>query len=227
MKTIFPLRPLLGVALSLALLTGCKKKDEVPGLSAKIQNIVPEAVLSDLKDKGIVVNEGNTPPNVEGVFKASPFILLAPYGTEDGYKKDRVISDYSFKFSGQNGDDVKLDFKQTGASSLEGSGITSFLAGSGNKFTLFGEITGTSLGVAYKQLAVLSGEVTPTGIKDFQYAFVFTSKDGDTSNSILIPVGKSRVWIDGDGLADKTGTFRMAAEAEAGTPGRSAGAAQE
>jgi hypothetical protein len=226
MKTNFSLRALLGITLSLALLTGCKKNEEAPGLSAKIQSIVPDAVLTDLKTKGLVINEGATPPNVEGVFKASPYKLLAPYGPEDNYKKDRVINDYSFKFSGQNADDVKLDFKQTGASTLEGSGITSFLAGSGNKFTLFGEITGKSLGVGYKQLAVLSGEITPTGIKDFQYAFVFTSKDGDTSNSILIPVGKSRVWIDGDGLADKAGTFRLAAEAETGTPGRSAGSAQ-
>lgn len=193
-------------------LTGCKKNavDPTKGLSAKIQSIVPQATLDDMKAKGFVINEGSQPPNVEGIFEASPYKLLAPYGPEDGWKKDRVISDYRFRFSSQNGDDIKLDLKALSASDAS-SGVSSFLAGNGNKFTLFGEQSGTASGIPYKSLTVISGEITSTGIRDFQYAFVFTSKNGDASNSQLIPVGKSRVWIDGDALAGKVGSFRLGA----------------
>lgn len=208
-------------------LAGCKKNAEAPGLSAKIQNIVPTAVLTDLKDKGLVVNEGNTPPHVEGIFRVSPMKLLAPYGQDDGYKKDRVIGDYHFRFSGQNGDDVKLDYKQTSASLVEASGVTSFLAGSGTRFTLFGELTGSYSGIANKKLAVISGEVTPTGIKDFQYAFVITDKTGDSGNSILIPVGKARVWIDGNAVASKVSAFRMATEEIRPSPSHTADSVPE
>lgn len=138
MKPFSLLRSGAFVTALLLALAGCKKSEEAPGLSAKIQNIVPEAVLADLKTKGVVVNEGNQPPNVEGIFRVNPMQLLAPYGPEDGWSKDKIIGDYNFRFSAQTGDEVKLDYKQTLSSTLEGSGVASFLAGSGNKFTLFG-----------------------------------------------------------------------------------------
>lgn len=212
MKPFAPLRfGVFALALVLAL-TGCKKSEEAPGLSAKIQNIVPEAALNDMKAKGLTINEGNTPPNIEGIFETNPYILLAPYGPEDGYVKGRVIPNNRFRFSNQNADEVQLELKQLGSSTNTGSGTASFLAGTGNKFTLFGQIVGNSNNIPTKTLTVISGEITPTGIKDFQYALLLTEKTGDTNNANLIPVNKSRVWIDGDGLASKVGTFRLSAE---------------
>jgi hypothetical protein len=216
MKTnqISPFAALTTFALAAALLGGvvsCKKDEAAPGLSAKIQQIVPPAALDDMKAKGMVINEGNSPPNIEGIFEAAPFTLLAPYGTEDSYAKGRVITNYRYRFSGQNADNVKVDEKQIGGNS-SATGLASFLAGSGNKFSLFGQLIGTSAGIPYKQLTVISGEITPTGIKDLQYAFLFTEKTGDASNSSLIPVNKSRVWIDGNQMADKVSVFRKAAD---------------
>ncbi|AQG80388.1 hypothetical protein [Spirosoma montaniterrae] len=202
--------PLIALCLlMLAALSSCKK-DEVPGLSAKIQKIVPQAALDDMKSKGLLINEGNTPPSIEGIFEADPYTLLSPYGPEDGWSKGKVIEKYRYRFSGQQGDEVKLEEKQINGNNT-GSGIASFLAGSGNKFTLFGEVVGSSSGIATKTLTVISGEITSTGIKDFQYAFVLTNKTGDDDDDVLMPVNKSRVWIDGNQIATKVGSFRIPA----------------
>lgn len=189
---------------------GCKKSDVDPskGLSTKIQGIVPKAILDDMKAKGLAVNEGSQPPQLAGIFIASPYTLLSPYGTEDGWQKGKVISDYKFRFYDQVGDEVKLDFKQ---SSETATGLGSFVSGFGNKFTIFAQTKGTQNGIQNTQLSVISGEIGADGIINFQYAFTFTEKTGDASNSVLIPVGKSRIWEDGNKLANKTSSFRMAA----------------
>ena len=206
-----------------ALLTGlnaCKKKDVTPGLSAKIQQIVPKATLDDMKSKGLIINEGNTPPNIEGIFQTNPHTLLAQYGPEDNFSVGRQIPDYRYRLTQQKGDDVLLEEKQVNGNS-NATGTTSFLAGSGNKFTLFGELTGTTSGIPNTTLTVISGEITSTGIKDFQYAFVLTKKTGDASNATLIPINKSRVWVDGNALASKISVFRLpATDGPEATPDR-------
>jgi hypothetical protein len=206
---------ILFAALTLAGLLGgvvsCKKNEVVPGLSVKIQNIVPQAALDDMKTKGLIVNEGTTPPNIEGIFEANPYKLLAPFDSSDPYDKDDVIDPYRFRLTGQNNDEVKLEYKQVGTANT-GAGVASFLAGSGNKFTLFGQISGVEAGIPNKTLFVLTGEITTTGIKDFQTAILLTEKTGDANNVKLIPINKSRVWIDGNALASKVSSYRLAAD---------------
>lgn len=196
--------------LATVLLAGCKKSSVDPskGLSAKIQSIVPQAILDDMKAKGLVVNEGSQPPQLSGIYIASPYTLLSPYSAQDGWQKGKVINDYKFRFYDQVGDEVKLDFKQ---SSETATGLGSFVSGFGNKFTIFAQTKGTQSGIQNTQLSVISGELGADGIIDFQFAFTFTEKTGDASNAVLIPVGKSRIWEDGDKLAGKTNSFRFAA----------------
>lgn len=179
-----------------------------PKYSTKIQKIVPDSIIKALEANGMNLNPGTNPPSIAGIYVASPYTLLSPYGPEDGYKKGRVIPDYRYKFYEQKGDEVKVDYKNVGTDS--GSGIGAFLSGSGKKFSLFAELSGTAAGIPYKHLTVISGEMAGNGIKNFQYAFVLKEKTGDASNSILMPTGKSRIWIDGDSLASKVETFRQA-----------------
>lgn len=209
MKTIHT-SALAALLLSTVLfLDGCKKKDPEPGLSAKIQQIVPQVALDDMKAKGMIINEGNSPPNIEGIFEGNPFTLLTPYGPEDSYAKGRVTTSYRWRFTGQKNDDVQVEEKQLGGTGSS-TGTASFLAGSGKKFSLFGQLIGTQGNASYKQLVVISGEITDTGIKDFQYALLFTEKTGAGSGN-LIPINKARIWIDGNQLASKTTTFRIGA----------------
>lgn len=204
---------LLALGGLLALFTAsCQPKkvdtDPAKGLSGKIQRIVPPAVLDEMRAKGLVINEGSQPPQLDGIFIASPYTLLSPYGSEDSWQQGRVIDDYKFRFYDQAGDDLKLDIKQSNETA---TGLGSFVSGFGNKFTIFAQTEGVQSGIENTQLSVISGEVSANGIINFQYAFTITAKTGDTQNDTLIPVGKARVWEDGDQVANKTTTFRMAA----------------
>lgn len=210
MKTSLYLLALLLIAGLMLTLNACKKEtvDPSTGLSTKIQNIVPAAALADLKAKGLVVNEGSQPPSIEGAYLVNPMRLQSPYGPNDGYYKGQVIGDYRYRFYGQVGDEVKLDYKNSGSD--VGTGQGAFLSGFGNKFTLFIESTGIASGINYKAVKVISGEVTTQGIVNFQEALILTQKTGDTSNTVLIPLNQARVWEDGSQLASKITTFRLA-----------------
>lgn len=188
-------------------MNGCKKNDPEPGLSAKIQQIVPADLLSTMKTQGMPINAGKTPPNIEGIFISSPHTLVTTYDG-DSYKPGYEFIDFILKFSGQNSTEgsVSVDTK-TG--STTSTGIGGFVSGSGNKFTLFAEVNLTNGNATAKQIRVFSGEITSTGIKDFYSTLVIKEKN-DPSN-LLIGVGKMRILKDGDGLASKRSSFREAA----------------
>jgi hypothetical protein len=195
---------------------GCKKKEDVDpskGLSTRIQNIVPAAALADLKAKGMIINEGTQPPNIEGIYIASPYRVLAPYGPNDSYQKGRALADYKYRFYEQTGEDIKINYKGGGAT---GTGTGAFVSGFGNKFTLFVSVSGTSGGATFKSLEVYTGEISTGGIINYQDSFMITEKNDP--NNAMIPVNQARVLEDGDGLASRTTTFRMAAEGETNVP---------
>jgi len=208
MKTILTSSIAALLLCSVVFLNGCKKKDAEPGLSAKIQQIVPADLLNTMKTQGMPINEGTKPPNIEGIFVSSPHILAATYDG-DLDKVGRTYSDFIVKFSGQNSTDgsVSIDIKNGNSVS---TGIGGFISGSGNKFSLFTETDLRDGTATAKQIRVFSGEITSSGIKDF-YSTVFLKEKKDPNNR-LIDVGKMRIVKDGDGLASKRSTFRLAAD---------------
>ncbi len=198
---------------SVLFLNGCKKNDTEPGLSAKIQQIVPADLLSTMKAQGMPINEGITPPNIEGIFASSPHTLVSTY-EGDLTTVGSTFNDLVMKFSGQNTADgsVIVDTKSVGSTS---TGIGGFISGSGNKFSLFAEVNVIQGTITAKQIRVFSGEITSTGIKDFYSTLVIKEKN-DPSN-LLIGVGKMRIIKDGDGFASKRSSFRLAASPNAAT----------
>lgn len=180
-----------------------KDKNE---LSEEIQNIIPEQTIKDLEAKGLTVNRGNKPPNAEGIFEVSPFELLAPFGAEDPWLKGRRINPYRYKIYDQTKGKVTIDFKQL-SSNDHGNGMGSYISGNGNKFSIFTELKGETNNISYTHVTIISGEITDTGIKDFQYGFVMTDKKNDDNNT-LMEIGKSRIWIDADKLAEKVNEFK-------------------
>lgn len=171
-------------------------------LSPEIRNMIADSLVLQLEEKGMTIHRGNRPPNAEGVFLASPFELLSPYGPEDA-EPGYIISDYWFKIYDQVGDQAKIDYKG-GSSSDEGIGEGSFISGSGNKFTLFSEFVGNFGGeMPYSIVSVITGEISEDGIKDFQFGLVLTHKERDKQNIFLIPEGSSRVFIDNDEMASR------------------------
>lgn len=201
---------IIACALCIILLfDSCKKKSPEPTLSAKIQQIVPAALLRDLKTKGMPINEGLTPPTIEGIFISNPHTLEVPYGPDDPNQKGYVFSSLTIRFSSQDNKElsVKIDTK---SGSTISSGTGGFISGTGNKFSIFAELlvqSGTATG---KQLRIFSGEITPQGIKDFYTTLVFTEKNDP--NRHFLEVGQARIIKDSDGLTSKTNSFRMGVE---------------
>lgn len=187
---------------------GCKTYD----LSANILSIVSQNMIDDLRLRGMNINEGNTPPAISGFFESKPHILLSPYGPGDGYAVGYEFNSYRYRFYDQNMNAQTISFdKKSSVGANTETGVGTFLAGNGNKFTLFAQTTGISDGITYKSLTVISGEITSTGIKDFQESFVFTEKGPDPTNK-LIDVGQGRIIRDGNSLASKVSSLRLSAE---------------
>lgn len=200
--------PLIMLLVAITIFS-CKKESPGNGLSDKINNIIADSVIKAFESRGLVINRGNNPPKVEGVFLASPFELHSPFGPADPYLKGRIIENYLYKIYDQVGDEAKVDYKNSVSDNAIGLG--SFISGSGNKFTLFAKNTGTNNGINYRVVSIITGELTSAGIKDMQHAFVLTEKDGDDGNSILMPEGKGRIWFDNDKLSTVKSSYDFSA----------------
>lgn len=208
----------LAVLLVIATLSACSKKDPEPEFSKEIQNIIPESVIEDLRLKGMQVNSGKTPPNIEGIFVVNPLTLLSPYGPEDPWREGKVISDLTYRFYNQTADHQITYDTKSGGGSITGTGKGALIAGTGTEFTIFSEeIDFHSNGISSTRVAVISGEMTPNGMKNLQYAFVMISKTGDDDDSQLMPVNTSRIWYDGNQLAESRTAFRLTQEAQSTT----------
>lgn len=197
------------LALSFIFINGCKKKEDDV---VRIQSVVPQNIIDNLLSKGMTINEGTRPPKLDMAIRVNPYHLKSPYGPNDSWREGHIIGDYFYYFYDQNNkNEIKYDYYNSSESD-KGVGEGAFIAGDGNKFTIFSEDNGTASNVQYKNITIISGEVTPNGIKNFQYAFVIKEKIGDDNNSVLIAVGAARVWIDGNLMSETIDDFRMSAE---------------
>lgn len=198
------------VALVILGLNSCKKDAPNTGLSEEIIKIVPQAILDDMKAKGMTINEGQVPPSMEGIFTVAPMELLSSYGPNDSWKKGKIIDGYTYKFSNQSSKKktVILEYKSNGGSD-RGDGIGSFVAGNGNRFTIFAEVKGQSSGVDYVMLRIISGEVSNKGIKNFQMSLYMKEKSEGTGLGALIPVNTGRIWFDNDLMSERGNSFRI------------------
>lgn len=201
-KFIFCLVAFVAIELS-----SCKKKDDpTVGFSEEIQKIVPDEILKDVRAKGMVINEGKVPPNIEGNYVVTPFELLSPFGDDDSYEKGLIIDDYYYKFSSQSSDKKKVVINYGNGSGDQGSGIGSFVSGNGNSFTIFSETSGVESGIQYVSLQMFSGELTADKeIKNFQVALYL--KEKNDPSGILMPLNAGRIWIDGDKISERTSTY--------------------
>ncbi len=202
---------------SMMTLNSCKNREEDPttGFSSEIQKIVPQNVLNDLRSKGMTINEGKIPPSVEGIYRLAPNELLSPYGEEDAYDKGDVITAYRYQFLDQSDDNqsVKINYKSENGSD-KATGLGSLVAGHGNKFTIFAEVKGRASSVDYTSLIIISGEITSTGITDFQQSLYLTQKSENPEKGVLIPLNSGRVWIDQDKIAEKLNNYRVGVQEE-------------
>lgn len=191
------------------LLFSCKKGSESnddTGLSQDIKNFVPQSVIDSMRNWGMVINEGKTPPVISGIYNFTRNVCVFD---NSGYNQTGdYFADYRYRFHDQNNEKltISLDYKALNAPDTA-SGIGSFLAGNNNLFTVFVNVSGVQAGITYKQIGFYSGRKTETGIENFQTGFYFTEKGPDPDNT-LVKVGSSRIFNDEDEFSDINAVYR-------------------
>jgi len=177
-------------------MTGCvKDEDMYNGLNSDIRNIIPEDIMKKFKELGITINGGNNPPNIEGSYLLSPLILVKSNFADAA--PGSQFKDYKLTCSEQNNADQTVVCAYASIAAI-GSGLGAFITGDGNKFSIFVETNGTLNGQPFKSVDIFSGEITPSGIRNFHWALIQTQEAPGTLRR-----GQGRLIKDGDGLSER------------------------
>jgi hypothetical protein len=215
---------LCALTLVLMITQSCKKSsggnDSGNGnnFSDSIRNIVPQAVIDSLRSWGMQINDGLTPPTVSGIYFVSPD--SCEFDNSGDNTAGRIYDPYKFRFKQQSNSKltISVDRKDVGSGSDSSSDSTAtFIAGSGNHFTIFAVEKGIGSGVSYTNLELYSGEITSSGIVNFQYSIYVKDKGSDPLNR-LISVGRSRIFTNADGPAMPVSTYSIEPNSKMSNP---------
>ena len=165
-------------------------------------------------DPYMPIYDGDTPPNIEGIYRCSPDNLV--YDSTGGFYPGHTFIDALFHFYNQDMVNNTVDYRgayvySDGTTSTDLTSLESYVTGSGNNFTVFFSVTATTYGatqgysydVVTKEAYAVSGTVGENGISNLYWGFAFLEKSDDPDN-MLVPVGTIRVFKDGDGWSEKT-----------------------
>ena len=204
MKKFFQFALMAAMMLPSALvLNACGDDDEDKPDSGEVDTRLEKVVPNEYRkqmEKYITIYDGVNPPNVEGVYLASPSTLV--YDSSGGYEPGKTFSNYYYKFSNQNSANNTVDYNRRNLSANDTESSTgAFISGNGKNFTIFFNTTGQSLGISLKRALLVSGTMTDEGVKNLVWAFVMVEKGSDPENQ-LMKVGEFRVLKDGDGMAN-------------------------
>jgi len=204
---------LLFVFLLFGILQSCKKStgagDSGKGnnFSDSIKSIIPQAIIDSLRNWGMQINDGLTPPTVSGIYLVSHD--SCEFDNSGDNTAGRIYDPYKFRFKQQNNNKLTIgvDRKDVGTDADSASDSTAtFIAGSGNHFTIFAVEKGIGSGVSYTNVELYSGEITSSGIVNFQYS-IYVKDKGPDPLSRLISVGSSRIFTNAAGPAVPVSTY--------------------
>jgi len=181
---------------------------EFDGSSEAVADFYTPSQVAAIESLGLQINLGDTPPNVEGVFRRDPSILQAtsvPNDSEIG----AVFNPITITFSNQSGLDLSVE---TIADSGDTASLSSAAAisGSGNAFTVYSIVEVTVDGHTFQSAETYSGIVTANGIENLQTSILVIDDRGDP-NDAIIGNDTGRLLVDGDGIseniAEESGSF--------------------
>ena len=156
--------------------------------------IIPEKTLRQIRAQGMPIYEGTNPPNIEGIYLLDN--LRFHYSSdpgEKGFTKGDKAVNYKYRFYQQNGVKLKSDYRALKFGVFDiATGSGAIISGSGNNFTVFLNHAAHTEGVKNNDIILISGEITPEGIKDLVLTLTVTEKE-DTNNQIM-KVGVYRIF---------------------------------
>ena len=181
----------------------CSKSDDNNGdkggitnntFSSEVTKVVSQDLIKKMADAGATIYGGTNPPAVEGSFTTGALELIhSSFGIDKDPLRGR-FDGFFYKFYGQNGSNIKVDYRNHSGGTYAAQGVNAVISGEGDKFTIF------FINKA-GDLHAISGTFTGDAIEGFQetdYVKVGT----DTS-----PVGTVRVLKSKDGRAEKIQGF--------------------
>jgi len=181
----------------------CSKSDDNNGdkggitnntFSSEVTKVVSQDLIKKMADAGATIYGGTNPPAVEGSFTTGALELIhSSFGIDKDPLRGR-FDGFFYKFYGQNGSNIKIDYRNHSGGTYAAQGVNAVISGEGDKFTIF------FINKA-GDLHAISGTFTGDAIEGFQetdYVKVGT----DTS-----PVGTVRVLKSKDGRAERIQGF--------------------
>ena len=163
-------------------------------IPVEVKAIIPEETLRQIRAQGMPIHEGTNPPNIEGIYLLDnlQFHYSSDPDEKDFTKGDKA-ADYKYKFYEQNGVKLKSDYRvlKFGVNDIA-TGSGAIISGSGNNFTVFLNHAAHTEGVKNNDITLISGKLTPEGIKDLVLTITVTKKE-DMGNRIM-KVGVYRIF---------------------------------
>ena len=181
----------------------CSKSDDNNGdkggitnntFSSEVTKVVSQDLIKKMADAGATIYGGTNPPAVEGSFTTGALELIhSSFGIDKDPLRGR-FDGFFYKFYGQNGSNIKVDYRNHSGGTYAAQGVNAVISGEGDKFTIF------FINKA-GDLHAISGAFTGDAIEGFQetdYVKVGTNTS---------PVGTVRVLKSKDGRAEKIQGF--------------------
>lgn len=210
MKTITQTFVLLLFAFGVLLLPpSCKKDDsgEKDELQELIDGIIPQQYIDTLRGLGLTIYEGKNPPVVNGIYEFQPTVLLNSNRPTDVV--GQTFANAKVLYQNQSNSTFKIDLLGKMLFGSNDTSINTAISGSGNFFTVYGQVKST-IGASTAIFAIImSGELAAGGIKDFKYGIINVDGSGDIEGN-FIKEGEGRIIHDSDQFSPKADFFKVA-----------------
>lgn len=157
-----------------------------------IQAVIPQEYI-DILGNYIPIYEGDTPPNIEGVWLMSPLYLYYDSATNTTNEDWNFADKYIWLYNQSSNNTINMKATQNLGDLSVADGV--FVSGSGNNFTIyFSDYTTRSDGSWLVKATLLSGTKSGNYIKNMRNAFIVL--DAYDPYEELMDIGDFRVTED-------------------------------
>lgn len=192
------------------MLTACMDNSDgtvVLPIGTVSNNVIPDEIRDMLEDK-IPIYEGNDIPDISGYYLQDDVTAL--YCSDEGhggYEPGHKFADKYIYFGPQNKSGIIYEYEDKQANTISTSHLVQVM-GKGNNFTAFYVAEGYADynhdGVNEtwtKTSTVISGTITPNGIKNFKEAFIMV--EANDPLDVIMAENEYRVFYEADGLVER------------------------
>lgn len=205
------------VLFIIVLVSSCKKDklgtQEVQ--NQKIAAVIPAKYLDTLRRLGISINEGLTPPNVEGIYDISPVKSKASNVPGD-VPGSIFFANAKVKFYEQSNSDFSIKLLGKSILNINDSSVSTAISGAGNKFTVYGKVRTYSGSNTAIFGVVFSGEKDGSSIKNVEWGLINIDDSQDPGHA-FIKEGQARLQYDIDLNSPSIASLRLSSQPSATT----------